>query len=162
MSLSKQLVENKKQISKRPTRYPFDGAVYSDSNKYFFGFSVPGLIGGMFPENMWENNEKLFSAEVPKSSKWYIVATCRFSDKKLSSVRLSLELTAPEQPEPTKASIPSLFKIILWAGYGDIKAYKIFNNNIIIKPVLLFRSYKTEVECGLSNYEDYYSVVAMS
>ena len=162
MSLSKQLIENKKSPAPQPVSYPFDGAVYAVDGKYYFGFSMPGMIGNMFPENMWIARGTLFSAEIPKQSKWYLVAVCKFSNNNLTSVNLSVEKEQPQLPEPKKNSIPSTFKVILWVGYGDAYSYKMFNGNIIIKPVLLFRSYKTTAECGTSNYEDYYSIAAIA
>lgn len=157
----KQWVPNKVTSVNPIQSKPFDGSFYSNNGNYKFKISHPGLVGGLFPDNMWENSSTLYSGTVPKNGLWYLVAKVQLYNGSVTSVFLSILTEFPSPPQPTKNSPPTEMDVIIWVGEGIKKPYKMFDGNIVIKPVLVQRSYRTNIECGLSNYEDYYSLVAM-
>lgn len=161
MSSAKQWVSNKVNPVKRGSLKPFDGFLYTENNSVYFKFSSPGLIGGKIPNNMWTDVNNLFSASVSGVSKWYVVANCNFQNGVISSITLSVVTDEPSPPDPVKSGLPSSMSIILWTGFGKANAYKMFDGNINIKSVIVQRSYKTSVECGVSNYEDWYTLAAV-
>jgi len=166
---TKQWVPNKRNALKATQKlYPFDGSVISKGNgqekTLMFKFSAPGLINGIFPDNMWEQGaetETLLELKITsETEKWYLIATCLFSIG-IVSVELSVVNEPPENIMPTANEIPDKAEIILWAGVGKL-ATKMVKGNVLVKPMLLMRTYRDDVDCGEVPFEDYYTMIAIS
>lgn len=142
-------------------KFPFDGTIYTNTaGQPVFKFVSPGMVNGMFPTNMWTGSS-LVEFSVPTSgSRWYIVAQCNFN-KSISSVTLAIQQEEPATITPAKNSIPNYAEVPIFVGIGT-SFWKLCKGNILVKPVLLFRGYKTEFECGTNPFEDYYSMLSVS
>lgn len=166
MSNAKQWVPNKVSAGNyKPRTYPFDGSIVSKStSQAAFRFSVPGLINGAFPENMWGKDGDLISLDIPSGdSKWFLVCECRFSNTSFTSATLKILNKEPPIPQPSGPNqVPNSATIIMWAGIGKRKAWKVCKGNIMVKPVLVTTNYKFEVRCGELGFESYYVMLGYS